>query len=95
MATYLIVNVVFLLIVMLMLRVKPVLPSRAAMITLAMLLVLTAIFDSMIIAFDIVGYDQAQILGIYIGRAPIEDFFYALMAAIVVPTLWNSLGRRS
>jgi lycopene cyclase domain-containing protein len=50
------------------------------------------VFDSLIIAAGIVGYDTAKILGIYIGTAPIEDFMYALLAAVIVPALWKGFG---
>ena len=56
------------------------------------LLVLTAIFDSIIVGLDIVGYSADKILGLYIGSAPVEDFFYAVLAAIIMPVLWNKLG---
>ncbi|RYF29253.1 MAG: lycopene cyclase domain-containing protein [Chloroflexi bacterium] len=52
-------------------------------------MIMTAVFDSLLIAVGIVGYDLDKILGIYIGKAPIEDFFYAILAAIIIPALWN------
>jgi lycopene cyclase domain-containing protein len=64
-------------------------PSKAWWTTLIVLLILTAIFDSIIIAAGIVEYSPNKILGIYLGFAPIEDFFYAVLAVIIVPALWN------
>lgn len=64
-------------------------PTKSWVITLGALLVLTAIFDSIIIWAGIVGYDSHKILGLYIGFAPIEDFFYAILAVLIVPILWN------
>ena len=64
-------------------------PNKSWWITLAILLVLTAVFDSIIIWAGIVGYDTQKILGLYVGKAPVEDFFYALLAVLIVPTLWN------
>ena len=90
MATYLILNLAFLVIAGILLRRHLKKPSRSWVLMLLILLLLTAIFDSMIIAAGVVGYDQGKLLGAYIGRAPIEDFFYALLAAVVVPALWNS-----
>jgi len=58
-------------------------------IALAVLLVLTAVFDSIIIGAGIVAYDTEKILGLYVGLAPVEDFFYAILAILIVPTLWN------
>jgi lycopene cyclase domain-containing protein len=92
MATYVIVNIVFIAIILLLLRARPRRPSRASLTTLAILLALTAVFDSIIVGLSIVGYDASKIIGLYIGNAPIEDFFYAVLAVIVVPTLWQKIG---
>lgn len=92
MATYLILNLVVIAVVIVALRLRPQKPSRAWLLTLIALLILTAIFDSLIVSLGIVGYSPNTLLGIYIGAAPIEDFFYAILAAILVPTLWNKLG---
>ncbi len=67
-------------------------PTKAWWLTLAILLVLTAVFDSLIIWAGIVGYDTQKILGLYVGKAPIEDFFYAVLAVVIVPALWNLFG---
>ncbi len=64
---------------------------RPMIIVLMLLLVTTAIFDSLIVAQQIVAYDPAKILGISIGRAPIEDFAYAIASALMIPALWNKL----
>lgn len=92
MATYLILNIVFLIAVIIWLKVSVRKPSKRAWILLAILLVLTAVFDSLIIHFGIVAYDPEKLLGIYIGKAPIEDFFYAVLAVVIVPHLWGKLG---
>lgn len=92
MATYLILNLCFLIGVVFLLRIKPRHPSRVWWLVLGLLLILTSVFDSLIITAEIVGYDTQKILGIYIGKAPIEDFFYAIVAVILVPSLWNKFG---
>ena len=64
--------------------------SRALANTFAVaaaLCVLTAIFDSAIIAAGIVSYDDAKLSGIKVGLAPIEDFAYSLVAAVLAPAL--------
>lgn len=94
MATYLLVNLVFLLAVLAAYRIRPRKPSKAWLLTLAGLLVMTAVFDSLIVGFGIVGYDTDKILGVYIGNAPIEDFFYAVLAVILVPTVWKLMEKR-
>lgn len=94
MATYLIFNLLFLTLLMLFMRVRPRRPSRGWWVMLVVLLVLTAVFDSLIVYYQVVGYDALKILRIYVGAAPIEDFFYAVAAALIVPTLWVRSGSR-
>lgn len=62
--------------------------------TLVALLIMTALFDSLIIAAGIVGYDITRILGVYIGKAPVEDFAYAIAAALFVPALWEYYDKK-
>ncbi len=57
--------------------------------TAAVMLILTAIFDNVIIATGIVAYDQEKISGIMVGVAPIEDFAYTVLAIVLVPSLFN------
>jgi lycopene cyclase domain-containing protein len=92
MATYLTLNLLFIAVVLVALRIKPSRPSIPWVVTLIALLVLTAIFDSLIINAGIVAYDSSKLLGIYIGSAPIEDFFYAVLAIILIPAIWHKLG---
>ena len=63
--------------------------SKPLLAASAVMLLITAIFDNVIIATGIVAYDEAKISGIKIGVAPIEDFAYTLVALLVVPTLFN------
>lgn len=87
--TYLILNLVFMACVLILTIKKLTSPSRAWWITLFVILFLTLIFDSLIIWAGIVGYDTTKILGLYIGYAPVEDFFYALLVCILVPMFWH------
>jgi lycopene cyclase domain-containing protein len=66
----------------------------AALIAAGVLLVLTAIFDNIMIGIGLVGYDRALISGVFIGRAPLEDFAYTVAAAVLLPSLWTLLGRK-
>ncbi len=91
MATYIVLNTVFMIIVAALLRINHVRYSRTILATLVVLLVLTAIFDNLIVSLAIVDYDPAKILGIKIGVAPIEDFMYALLAVMIIPTIWHKL----
>lgn len=61
--------------------------------TLFILVVMTAIFDNIMISLGIFTYASEKILGIYIYKAPIEDFFYALLAVYIVPALWQYFDR--
>lgn len=64
-------------------------PPKTWWITLVLLLLLTLLFDNIIIWAGIVEYDTSKLLGIFAGYAPIEDFFYAILAASIVPILWE------
>ena len=66
----------------------------AAGVALAVLLVLTAVFDNVIVGLRIVDYDPARILGLRIGVAPIEDFAYPVAGALALPALWWGLPGR-
>ncbi|WP_150307482.1 lycopene cyclase domain-containing protein [Planctomonas psychrotolerans] len=61
---------------------------------IVLLLVLTAIFDNVMIGVGLVGYDPDTLLGVYIGIAPIEDFAYSIAALILLPATWYLLRRR-
>ena len=56
------------------------------------LLVLTAVFDNIMIGVGLVGYDRHLISGVFIGIAPLEDFAYAVAAIVLLPSLWTLLG---
>jgi lycopene cyclase domain-containing protein len=66
---------------------------RAVLLSLALVLLLTAVFDNLIVGLGIVEYDPIRILGARIGIAPIEDFGYAIVGAFGVPALWNRLHK--
>jgi len=93
METYLVLNLIFLAIIVAALALlRTLVISRSTLIVAAILLILTAIFDSIIIGLGIVGYDTEKILGVMIFNAPIEDFFYTLLVIIAVPSLWKLIG---
>ncbi|GGC77604.1 hypothetical protein GCM10011512_00170 [Tersicoccus solisilvae] len=64
----------------------------AGAITLAVMLVLTVVFDSIIVGVGLVAYDPARISGVLVGRAPIEDLAYTVGAVLVLPAVWRLLG---
>ncbi|MBE1514606.1 lycopene cyclase domain-containing protein [Nesterenkonia halotolerans] len=63
--------------------------------TTLVLLILTAVFDNVIIGLDIVRYGHEHLLGVYLWLAPIEDFSYSLAAVLLLPALWHVLRRRT
>ncbi|HEV7741676.1 MAG TPA: lycopene cyclase domain-containing protein [Pseudolysinimonas sp.] len=54
-------------------------------------LLLTGLFDNVLVGTGIVGYDSARISGAFVGVAPIEDFSYAVAAVLLLPSLWRLL----
>lgn len=95
MFTYLFLNLIFMLSLIFFLPKKKLgKPPRAFWITLGLLLILTAIFDPIIIGLDIVGYDETKIIGLKLFGAPLEDFFYAIYAACAIPLVWHMLGEK-
>ena len=84
MATYIVLNLLFLTTVLGVLAWHKLLTfGRAVWVTLVVLLVTTIMFT----------YPADKILGIRIGLAPIEDLFYALLAGLAVPAIWKGLNR--
>ncbi len=67
--------------------------ARALGIAGVVLLVMTAVFDNLMIRAGLVAYDDDLRLGWSIGVAPIEDFAYAVAALLLLPALWHLLGR--
>ena len=63
-------------------------------LVLGVVLLMTAVFDNVMIGVGLVGYDEAKISGLFIGIAPLEDFAYAIAAVVGLPSLWVLLGSR-
>jgi lycopene cyclase domain-containing protein len=59
----------------------------------AVLLVLTAVFDNVMIGVGLVDYAPSRISGVLIGSAPLEDFAYAIAAVVGLPAVWSLLPR--
>lgn len=58
------------------------------------LLLLTAVFDNVIVGTGIVAYDESLLSGIKVIYAPIEDFAYALVVVPLVALLKDFLGAK-
>lgn len=66
----------------------------ASGITALVLVVLTAVFDNLMIAAGLFTYPDEHLSGLKIGLAPLEDFSYPLCAAFLVPAVFTLLPRR-
>ncbi len=67
-------------------------PTRNWWFTFLALFVLTAIFDNVLVAAGFIAYNPELLLGTYIGLAPIEDFFYTLLACLLIPAAWSKFS---
>jgi lycopene cyclase domain-containing protein len=93
--TYWALNAVFLAVVAIVaLLAARRLNWRAVGLTAAIILVMTAVFDNVMISVGLVDYNPELISGILVGVAPLEDFAYAIAAVIGLPSLWVLLGPR-
>ncbi|EAR26018.1 lycopene e-cyclase isoprenoid transferase B [marine actinobacterium PHSC20C1] len=97
--TYWLLNSVFLALVVVLVATALVLHRaprwRAIAATAGILIVMTAIFDNVMISVGLVGYSADAISGAFVGVAPLEDFAYAIAAVVALPCLWTLLGSRS
>lgn len=97
--TYLILNAVFLALVIAVATASVVArrAPRWRLIGLAAipLVVLTAVFDNVLVGVGIVAYDPQRISGLRLGTAPLEDFAYAIAAVVLLPCLWSLLTPRA
>ncbi|MCP2030886.1 lycopene cyclase domain-containing protein [Okibacterium sp. HSC-33S16] len=101
--TYWLLNLMFLLPALLIgiiaaTRVQRRTPNRHpfARMGLALIVVLamTALFDNIMIAVGLFGYNPDVISGAFLGLAPLEDFAYAIAAVVLLPGLWLLLPAR-
>ena len=94
MYTYIFLNVLFLLTLVMFIPKKFKKPSLAWWITLHSVFLLALVFDPIIILLHVVAYNPTKLLGFNLLGAPIEDFFSALYAACLIPLVWNRLGEK-
>lgn len=92
MVTYIVLNIVVMVVVLAVFaRLKMLHWNTLMWYLLLVMLLLTAIFDSVIIGIGVVDYDYSKTLGIRIGYAPIEDFMYAILAVLIIPAIWKKM----
>ncbi|QKJ19138.1 lycopene cyclase domain-containing protein [Microbacterium hominis] len=65
----------------------------ASAIAAVVLVVLTAVFDNLMIAAGLFTYPAEHLSGLRVGLAPIEDFSYAVCAAFLVPAVFTLTTR--
>lgn len=95
MFTYLVMNLIFMLSLIFFLpKERLSKPPKAFGVTLVVMILLTAMFYSIIIGLNVVAYSEATILGLKIFGVPIEDFFFGLYAACAVPLVWHMFGEK-
>jgi lycopene cyclase domain-containing protein len=92
--TYLALNLVFMLVAFVsLILISRKNPWRAIGFTMIWMILMTLVFDNVIIALGIVGYDENKISGLLLGLAPIEDFSYTVVYVLAVGILWHKFTR--
>lgn len=66
----------------------------ASALAAVVLVVLTAVFDNVMIAAGLFTYPDEHISGLRLGLAPLEDFSYPVCAAFLVPAVFTILSPR-
>ena len=97
MYTYLLMGLPFIITALLIdwfLLKTRVITSKQCWIVMALLIIMTALFDQFLAGFPIVLYDESKILGIFVGSAPIEDFMYTIAAVIGLGSIWTHYEKR-
>lgn len=68
---------------------------RAIALTGLVLIVMTAVFDNVMIGIGLVDYNPEVTAPTRLGVAPLEDFAYTVAAVLLLPTVWVLTQRRS
>lgn len=63
-------------------------------VALLALVILTAIFDNVMIGSGLFDYAEKSLLGVRVGLAPLEDFSYPVSVVFFAPALWWLAGGR-
>lgn len=89
--TYIILNLVFMLTLIFFIGASKKVAKKPWLTALVIVAGLTLLFDPVIIALGIVGYNDSLILGLRWFGAPVEDLFYAVYVACAIPLVWHTL----
>ena len=92
--TYLNLNILFVAASLLAIMLVPKNRWLAYLVGLVPMVVMTAVFDNLIVSAGIVAYDPTKITGIMVGAVPIEDFAYTIAAVAIVPSVWSAMINR-
>lgn len=65
-----------------------------ALLAAVVVLVLTAVFDNLMIGAGFMTYADTHISGARLGLVPVEDFSYPLAALLLLPAIWLLARRR-
>ena len=68
--------------------------GRATVITVVALVALTVVFDSIMIGADLFRFDEAALVGLRLGLAPVEDLAWPVAAGLALPALRAAVGTR-
>ncbi|MFE5307939.1 lycopene cyclase domain-containing protein [Isoptericola sp. NPDC056578] len=64
----------------------------ATALAAVVLVALTVVFDSLMIAADLFRYDDAALVGVRLWLTPVEDLAWPVVAALLLPALWALVG---
>lgn len=67
---------------------------QAVALVVAVLAVLTVVFDSLMIMADLFRYDDDLMIGLDLWLTPVEDLAWPIAAGLLLPALWTWLGRK-
>jgi len=62
--------------------------------TLLAMVLVTLVFDNVIVALGIVDYDLKKISGVLLGLVPVEDFAYTIVSVLAVSSIWHLMTRK-
>lgn len=61
-------------------------------LTISVLVLLTILFDSLMIIADLFRFDEESLVGVRLWRAPIEDLAWPVAAGLLLPALRELLA---
>ena len=91
---YLTLNLIFVAISLTALFLVPKNRWPAYLVGLLPMLLITVVFDNVIVGSGLVAYDPNKISGLKIGMVPIEDLAYTIAAVVIVPSVWSAMINR-